>query len=279
MNQENSQMIRLVIFDWAGTTVDFGSRAPAMAFTNVFAKHGVKVTDAEARKPMGMSKREHLVAMLNAPEISARWESIHQTHWTESDVDLMYSDFVPLQLTAIENHAELVPQLLETVTELRSRDLCIGGTTGYFREAALAVAQRAAQQGFEPDANCCADDVPKGRPAPWMIYRIMERLSLYPPSAVVKVGDTVADIQAGLAAGCWSVGVCDSSSVTGLSQLEYAALSSDQRSKCLLTSAKVFHDAGAHAVINTISDLPKLIDSLNQTGNAHPAKLAEGSGR
>ncbi|MCB9874939.1 MAG: phosphonoacetaldehyde hydrolase [Planctomycetaceae bacterium] len=264
MNTSSTNAIRLVVFDWAGTTVDFGSRAPATAFTKVFAAHNVKVTDAEARAPMGLNKREHLVAMLNAPEIASRWKTVHGEPWTDKDIDTMYSEFVPLQLQAIEEHAELVPQLLATVDQLRSRGLRIGGTTGYFREAAQAVARRAALAGFKPDANVCADDVPQGRPAPWMIYRVMEQLSIYPPSAVVKVGDTVADIQAGLAAGCWSIGVCDSSSLTGLTRTEYAELSVDQQSTRLRQTAAAFRAAGSHAVISSICELPALIDELNQ---------------
>ncbi|MBI2479085.1 MAG: phosphonoacetaldehyde hydrolase [Planctomycetia bacterium] len=274
MHTIRTNAIRLVVFDWAGTTVAFGSRAPATAFTKAFAAQGVKVTDDEARAPMGLNKREHLVAMLSAPEIALRWRTAHGgAPWTDKDVDTMYREFVPLQLEAIEEHAELVPRLLATVDQLRSRGLKIGGTTGYFREAAQAVARRAAQAGFAPDANVCADDVPQGRPAPWMIYRVMEQLGIYPPSAVVKVGDTIADIQAGLAAGCWSVGVCDSSSLTGLSHAEYGELSADQESERLRQTAKAFRDSGSHAVINSISDLPSLIDELNQKNLSHPQVL------
>ena len=46
-----------VIFDWAGTVVDFGSRAPAGAFVEVFRRHGVAISIAEARGPMGSEKR------------------------------------------------------------------------------------------------------------------------------------------------------------------------------------------------------------------------------
>lgn len=274
MNTNKSKAIRLVVFDWAGTTVDFGSRAPATAFTKVLAAHGVKVTDAEARAPTGLNKREHLAAMLSDPEIALRWRTAHKGDpCTDKDVDTMYSEFMPLQLQAIEEHAELVPQLLATVDQLRSRGLKIGGTTGYFLEAAQAVARRAAQAGFEPDANVCADDVRQGRPAPWMIYRLMEQLSVYPPACVVKVGDTVADIHAGLAAGCWSVGVCDSSSLTGLTLSEYAELPADQRFARLNQTAQAFRNAGSHAVINSLSDLPSLIDELNQKKLSYPQVL------
>jgi len=272
MNNER-QKIQLVVFDWAGTTVDFGSRAPAAAFAACLAAHGVEVSDAEAREPMGMNKRDHLVAMLSAPSISARWEAANGSAWTESDVDTMYAEFVPLQLQAIEQNAELVPNLLDVVSQLRERGLKIGGTTGYFQSAAAAVSGRAAQLGFLPDENMCSDDVPQGRPAPWMIYRIMERLGVFPPSTVIKVGDTPMDIQAGLSAGCWSVGVCDSSSVTGLSQSEFAALSDVERSERLSKSAETFRSAGSHAVISSISELPALVDRLNSLQTLQPHVL------
>lgn len=45
-------MIQAVIFDWAGTTVDYGCFAPVQAFQEAFAHHGVPVTLEETRKPM-----------------------------------------------------------------------------------------------------------------------------------------------------------------------------------------------------------------------------------
>ena len=45
-------MIEAVIFDWAGTTVDYGCFAPVKAFMEAFAHHGVPVTMEETRKPM-----------------------------------------------------------------------------------------------------------------------------------------------------------------------------------------------------------------------------------
>lgn len=270
----DSQTIRLIVFDWAGTTVDFGSRAPAAAFQGVFARHGVEVTEAEARAPMGLNKREHLVTMLSSPAVASRWEQVHGRAWSEADVDIMYDEFVPLQLEAIEEHAELVPGLLEVVRQLRARNLRIGGTTGYFHAAAQTVAARAAAAGFAPDANVCSDDVPRGRPAPWMIYRIMEQLEIWPPAAVIKVGDTIADIEAGLAAGCWSVGVCDSSSLMGLSEAEYNALPEDERWTRLAQTADLFREAGAHAVLCSLSELPVLVDELNVAKLPYPQRLS-----
>jgi len=67
-------MIRAVIFDWAGTTVDYGCFAPVQAFQEAFAHHGVPVTLEETRKPMGMLKRDHIRTMLRMERIARAWE-------------------------------------------------------------------------------------------------------------------------------------------------------------------------------------------------------------
>ena len=53
-----------VIFDWAGTTVDYGSFAPVQAFVEVFKHFGIEPTMEEVRKPMGMLKIDLIRTML-----------------------------------------------------------------------------------------------------------------------------------------------------------------------------------------------------------------------
>ncbi len=262
--------IALVVFDWAGTTVDYGSRAPAAAFRSVFAEHGVEVADTEARAPMGLNKRQHLIAMLKQPRIDSLWKSVHGRPWNEGDVDQMYHEFMPLQLNAIAQHSDVVPGLVDAVNELRAIGCKIAGTTGYFREAAETVATHAAAAGFKVDANVCADDVAEGRPAPWMIYQAMEQTGVFPASAVLNIGDTIADIQAGVNAGCWSAGVCDSSSIMGLARQDYTALPDQQRAANLQDVAKSFQSAGCHATIASITQLPTLVRRINQLQDTCP---------
>jgi phosphonoacetaldehyde hydrolase len=52
--------LKAVVFDWAGTTVDFRSRAPVLAFVRTFQQFGIDLSEAEARGPMGLAKRDHL---------------------------------------------------------------------------------------------------------------------------------------------------------------------------------------------------------------------------
>lgn len=66
-----------VIFDWAGTTVDYGSFAPVQAFMEVFEEYGIEPTIEETRKPMGMLKWDHIKTMLEMERIGKEFEEVH----------------------------------------------------------------------------------------------------------------------------------------------------------------------------------------------------------
>ena len=59
--------VKAVVFDWAGTMVDFGCMAPVEALIEVFAGEGVPISDAEARRDMGKAKHDHLTAIMADP--------------------------------------------------------------------------------------------------------------------------------------------------------------------------------------------------------------------
>jgi phosphonoacetaldehyde hydrolase len=252
-----------VVFDWAGTTVDHGSRAPLMPFVLAFAARGVDITPEEARGPMGLHKKDHIRALLQQPAIARRWRERHGGAATQDDVDELYHQFIPLQLDVIDDYVGLVPGLLDCVGWLRSKGVAIGATTGYFRAAAERVYRAAAAQGYRPDHCVCAEEVPAGRPAPWMVFRIMEAAGVYPPAAVVKVGDTVPDIGEGLSAGAWSVGVSRSSSEVGCTEAEWITLPAAEQRRRLAVCREKLLAAGAHAVAETQAELPAVVDGLD----------------
>lgn len=255
--------VRMVVFDWAGTTVDHGCFAPLAPFVETFRRHGVEISAAEARVPMGLQKKDHLQALMFAPEIAERWQKKHGRAAGQADVDQLYEhDFVPLQLECVSQHSELIEGLLPCIAWLRSLKVRVVTTTGYFKEAAEICYATAAKQGYVPDANLCSSDVAEGRPAPWMIYRHMEKFGVYPPAAVVKVGDTVPDIGEGRNAGVWTVGVVQSCSEVGLTSAEFKALPEDQQHARVVAARQTLLDAGAHYVINTVADLPQLLPEI-----------------
>jgi phosphonoacetaldehyde hydrolase len=261
--------LRAVIFDWAGTTLDFGSLAPVRAVIEAFRQRGVAISMEEARRPMGRAKRDHLDALLQMPEIRQRWQLSQGRLPSESDVDELYQGFLPLQRELIAAHAALIPGCQEAVAACRTRGLKVGSTTGYTRELMDDLLPLARRQGYQPDVTITADDVSAGRPAPWMCLECARRLNVYPPAAVVVVDDTTVGIEAGRNAGMWTIGVALSGNLVGLSLDELSQLDSATRRTLGAGAKQRLSSAGAHFVLDTVAELPTLLvsfDALLQGG-------------
>lgn len=252
-----------IIFDWAGTTVDFGCMAPVRAFMDSFAANGVTVTEEETRKPMGMLKRDHIRTMLSMERIAAAWKEAHGCDWEDGDVEKVYSHFEPELLSTLANYSKVKPGVIETVAKLRAMGLAIGSTTGYTDVMMDIVVKAAADQGYEPDCWFSPDSTDgKGRPYPYMIFKNMMKLGLSDVRCVVKVGDTVSDITEGKAAGVWSVGIIDGSSVMGLNEGQFNALSEEEKTQKRQDVRAVFEGAGADYVIQDITELPAVVEAI-----------------
>ena len=247
--RELSQL-RAVVFDWAGTTVDFGSRAPMGAFVEIFSRFGVTISIAEARAPMGLPKRDHIAALLGDDSIAARWRVARGAAPTEADIDEVYEQFIPLNASVVADHADLIPGVLPVVAALRAAGLKIGSTTGYTRDIMARLTPVAAKAGYQPDNLVCAGDLIAGRPTPLMMYRTFADLGVYPPWRVVKVDDTEPGVAEAAAAGAWAIGVTLSGNGCGLTEAELAALSAGERDAIRQRVAAGLTRSGAHATID-----------------------------
>lgn len=253
--------IRGLLLDWAGTTVDYGSRAPARVFVEVFQRSGVPVTEAEARGPMGMAKRAHIAAVLNLPRVAQAWEEKQGNPPSDSDVQRLYEEFLPLQLSVLREYSSVIPGVAEAITWCRSQGLRIGSTTGYTRELMQAVSPVAAEGGYIPDVLVCSDEVAAGRPAPWLNFHAAEQLGVYPMHHLLVVDDTPLGIQAGKAAGCLTVAVSRTGNGLGLSMEEADALPREELEGKLRQIEADFRKAGADFVIPSLATLPILLES------------------
>jgi phosphonoacetaldehyde hydrolase len=256
--------IQGVVFDWAGTMVDYGCFAPLLVFVNVFHQRGIEITPEEARVPMGMLKWDHIKALLEMERIAALWKERFGSAPTDADVDDLYADFEPMLFADLARYTDPIPGALDVVEKLRSDGLKIGSTTGYTSKMMEIVAGEANKKGYAPDTLVTPDDAAAGRPYPWMCYRNAELLGIHPMSAMVKVGDTTSDVLEGVNAGMWSVGVIKGGSELGLSKAEVEGMPAELLAVKMEAVTERFKAAGAHYVIEQISDLPSIIETINE---------------
>lgn len=261
--------LKAVLLDWAGTTMDYGCMAPAVVFREVFKRKGVEITVDEAREPMGAHKKVHIRQISKNENVAKRWEQQHGRKPNEGDVEAMFKDFIPLQLQCLDQYADLIPGTLEAVAEFRRAGLKVGSTTGYTEEMMSLLQSEAKRRGYVPDSTVCATQVPAGRPHPFMCLQNAINLQTYPMEAFVKVGDTLPDIEEGLNAGMWTVGLAKTGNEMGLTEKEIDALDPEIRSSRLARVYKRMYQTGAHFVVDSIAEVVPLLDQIN-------ARLASG---
>lgn len=256
--------VRAVVLDWAGTVLDYGCFAPLQVFLEIFQRRGIEVTIDEARKPMGMMKRDHIATMCKMPRISDLWRAKFGEPPSEADIDALYADFEPALLEILPDFGDPIPGALETVAKLRERGIKIGSSTGYTQTMMDVVVPLAKSKGYSPDFVVNSSMVPSGRPAPYMLWCNCIELEVPKLASVVKVGDTIADIKAGRNGGVWTAGVLRGGSLLGLSREETETMKPVQLEKLMVETTQKYVGAGAHYVIDTIADLPEIIDDVER---------------
>lgn len=263
--------VKAVILDWSGTTADAYVVAPAVVFVEVFKKHGVEISMAEARGPMGLRKDLHIKALTEVPEIRERWKGVHGKYPDQGDVDKMFEDFVPMQLDCLRQYTDLLPGVAEVTQRLQAAGIKIGSSTGFTRAMVDILEEEAAKQGYVPDASVAGDEVEHGaRPKPFMVYKNLDMLDVHPIQAVVKVDDTVSGVGEALEAGCWGVGVARYSNYMDVDTPEQGAqLPDDEIARRVDKTKEILQKAGAHYVIDSIADIEPVIEDIN-------ARLARG---
>jgi phosphoglycolate phosphatase len=135
-----------------------------------------------------------------------------------------YTDNPPVPLDGVE----------QALRELKAQGLKIGLTTGFSREIADMILDSLGwTDGGIIDLSVAGDEVPAGRPEPFLIQKVMADLGVQDTAAVVSAGDTASDVESARRAGVTSIGV-----LTGhLTSQDFDAL-------------------GADVVLDSVADLP-----------------------
>ena len=252
--------LQAVIFDWAGTLVDFGSLAPTQIFVEAFATFGITITLAQARGPMGLSKWQHIHQLLQEPAIHAQWVGVFGQAPQDADVDAVYARFMPLQIAKVGEFSAPIDGAAEVLRWLREQGLRTGSCSGYPRVVLDKLLPQAAAAGVAPEHVVAGDELAAGaRPGPFMALANVLALGLTDVRACVKVDDTVPGIEEGRNAGMWSVGLSLSGNEVGYSLEEYARAPAGEAAARIAAADAKLRLAGAHYVVHSVRDLPEVL--------------------
>jgi phosphonoacetaldehyde hydrolase len=127
----------------------------------------------------------------------------------------------------------------------------------------------AAAEGYRPDCALCPEDAGAGRPWPWMCYLNAICLRTYPMHTMVKIGDTISDIDEGRNAGMWTIGIARTGNMIGLTAEELAALPATEQAVRLDAARRKLSEAGAHYIADAVADCIPRVEQIE-------ARLAKG---
>jgi phosphonatase-like hydrolase len=187
--------IELVVFDMAGTTVHDGD-AVNRCLRAALAGAGLTVDREAVNAVMGLPKPEAIRRLVGASALADRVAAIHD-------------DFVERMCRHYRTDPDVreVPGATATFGRLRRAGVRVALDTGFSRDIARLIIDRLGWGGASPviDASVTSDEVPRGRPFPDLIHRLMQQCGVSDAARVAKVGDTPADLVEGQAAGCGMV--------------------------------------------------------------------------
>lgn len=193
-------MIELVVLDMAGTTVNEHGIV-YRALEDAVTATGATVDAADLQTWMGADKTEAIAALMELGGVKA-------------DADVVAAQFDHFRALLAERYAARPPVALPGVEDalraLKARGIKVGLTTGFSRDVAAPILETLGWgigEGQLLDAVVTSDEVAAGRPAPYMIHRVMEATGVHDVRAVVAGGDTVVDLLAAHHAGVQGLGV------------------------------------------------------------------------
>jgi phosphonatase-like hydrolase len=177
----------------AGTTVEDQGQVP-YAFASALSANGITVTDDDINRVRGSSKREAIRNLLPSGR--------------SGDADAIYQEFRRQLALLYQGGVKAIPGAANVFRELRSRGIKVALTTGFDRDIATLLLASIGWTRADVDAVVCGDEVPRGRPAPDLIFVAMKLTMVEDLSKVANVGDTTIDLESGARAGVrWNIGV------------------------------------------------------------------------
>lgn len=185
-------MIELVVLDMANTTVE-EHNAVYGALEQSVVNAGGRPTADDVQRWMGAHKREAIAGMLTETMGERPGEHV---------VDAAFDDFHHLLSAAYaERPPEPLPRVPEAFAKLRAAGIKVALNTGFDRSVLDSLLPTLGWDDTVVDTVVSVDDVAAGRPAPYLIFKAMERTGVRDVAAVLAAGDTVLDLRAGTNAG------------------------------------------------------------------------------
>lgn len=189
-------MIKMVVFDMAGTTVDENNLVYKTLWKIInevgynFSLEQVINIGAGKEK---LNAIKDIIASAEPGDVAVAVAEHEIYHSFLDELAIAYDSFSIQPQPGAE-------ELFET---LRNKNIQVVLNTGYNKDTAVSILKKLGWRvGAHIDALVTATDVSSNRPDPDMILLAMKKFNIRDAREVIKVGDSVIDVEEGKNAGC-----------------------------------------------------------------------------
>lgn len=278
-------LIRACIFDLGGTIVDRYSLTPLIAFRKAFTNRGIDLCPSLIRKDMGLNKMDHINKIFESEDIQKQWFARNlETIDDRVKIDI-FKEFSIIQKNETIERMKIIPQTRKCIRYLQDNNILTGVTTGFDYGQTMRVKSLLETYNVHLDSYVSSTclDLPS-RPEPYMIHKNMDNLNINNPKKIIKIDDTVSGIKEGLNSGCLTVAVARWSVNMGVDTYEEMmrldnvimdgsnnySLNYHRQKERLKESREILKKSGAHYVIDTLEELPGIIEHINRMDEPSP---------
>lgn len=283
-------LIRACIFDLGGTIIDRYSLTTLIAIRKTFKIRGIDLCPQLIREDMGLNKMDHINKIFESEDIQKQWYDRNLETIDDRVKRDIFKEFSIIQKNETIERMKVIPQTKKCIRYLQDNDILTGVTTGFDYEQTMRVKSLLETYNIYLDSYVSSTclDLP-GRPEPYMIHKNMDNLDIDDPKRIIKIDDTVSGIKEGLNAGCITVAVARWSVNMGIDTYEdmtrldniiiYGStnysLNYHMQKENLKKCKEILKKSGAHYVIDTLEELPGIIEHINRMNEPNPYKLVK----
>jgi len=205
-NKKSLNKYSAVIFDLSGVLVDFGMHAPVLAVSRAFRNHNIYIPEKRIRENINKNQEFYIKSLCNFNNCGDKFLPIYSSYLNELII-----------LNNSEEFNEPINGAVKTTAILKEMGYKIGITTFYNRNIFSIINKSLKNNGLLYDAVVCNDEVILGKPEPFMLYKIANRLNVS-TNKCIKVGESTISVYEGLNAKIDTLNVIDSSNYMGIDE-------------------------------------------------------------
>ena len=211
---------------------------------------------------MGKNKKEHINLILEDKYVKRSWFHKYGSFPTSTDTNKVYNEFSRYQIRDGIQNMEVIPETKKCINYMAENCISTGVTTGFNKPIMMGIRDKLLDNGIFIDSYISSTCLKRpGRPNPYMIKHIMDKLSITNPKSVVKIDGTVIGLQEGKAAGCITIGVAKWSTNMLITE-KNQRLKREEYVERLKNSRLRLKEAEPDFIITSLDEVPTLIETI-----------------